>query len=125
MCANDSQLNVLGEPLASCSIDPMTGWTRNGCCEGFGEDRGQHIVCAQVTAEFLDFSRAQGNDLITPRPEFGFPGLTPGDRWCLCLSRWLDALEAGHAPPIDLHATHKAALHHVELDVLKRHAIKA
>ena len=116
-------LNVLGEPLADCSLNPKTGFFRDGCCSTGPEDRGSHVVCAQVTAEFLEFSRSRGNDLVTPRPQFGFPGLKPGDRWCLCAERWQEALGAGVAPPISLRATHRAALAHVDLAELKRHAL--
>jgi uncharacterized protein (DUF2237 family) len=98
--------NVLGEPLGSCSMDPVTGFFRNGCCETGPEDVGMHTVCAVMTAEFLEFSELVGNDLSTPRPEFGFPGLQPGDRWCLCAPRWKEALDAGVAPPVVLEATH-------------------
>lgn len=113
--------NVLGEALEVCGEAPMTGFFRDGCCNTAPEDFGAHVVCAQVTAEFLEFSREQGNDLVTPRG--GFPGLRPGDRWCLCASRWREAMEAGKAPRVLLKATHSAALLHVSLDDLKRHAI--
>ncbi|MEM9899282.1 MAG: DUF2237 domain-containing protein [Pseudomonadota bacterium] len=116
-------LNVLGEPLQICSVDPLTGWFRDGCCDTEGRDQGMHIVCARVTAEFLDHQRRGGNDLVTPRPEFRFPGLKPGDRWCVCLSRWVDALNEGVAPPIILEATHEEALAAVSIDVLKAHAL--
>ncbi len=119
----DDDLNVLGEPLGDCSSDPMTGFHRDGCCSTGPEDIGRHVVCAQVTAEFLEFSRSRGNDLVTPRPQFGFPGLKPGDRWCLCAERWKEALAAGVAPPVSLWATHRAALDHVDLAELKRHAL--
>jgi uncharacterized protein (DUF2237 family) len=115
--------NVYGEPLAPCGFDPLTGWTRNGCCETDANDRGSHTVCARVTAEFLEFSRSRGNDLVTPRPEFGFPGLKAGDRWCLCASRWAEAHSAGVAPPVVLQASHLRALDLVPLEHLKRHAI--
>lgn len=115
--------NVFGEPLATCSIAPMTGFFRDGCCETGPEDVGRHVVCAQVTREFLDYSRARGNDLMTPRPEFGFPGLQPGDRWCLCALRWREALEAGVAPPVALAATHERALDIIDLQELKAHAL--
>ncbi len=115
--------NVFGEPLALCCSDPMTGFYRSGCCETGPEDLGLHVVCAEVTATFLEFSRARGNDLTTPFPAAGFPGLKPGDRWCLCAARWKEALEAGVAPPVVLSATHQAALTVVELAELKRHAI--
>jgi uncharacterized protein (DUF2237 family) len=126
MAANDNKeedLNVFGERLASCSVDPVTGFYRDGCCSTGDEDRGRHVVCAEVTAAFLEFSKRAGNDLSTPRPEFGFPGLKPGDRWCLCADRWQQALEAGAAPRVVLSATHKLALEHVDLADLKRHAL--
>ena len=116
-------LNVLGEALQSCSLNPMTGFWRDGCCNTGPEDRGVHTVCAIMTAEFLSFSQAAGNDLSTPRPEFGFPGLQPGDRWCLCAARWAQALEAGAAPKLVLAATHIATLRLASLDVLKAHAL--
>ena len=121
--ADEVELNVLGAPLAPCSIDPMTGFYRDGCCSTGPEDVGRHVVCAEVTAEFLAYSRARGNDLVTSRPEFGFPGLKPGDRWCLCADRWREALEAGVAPPIVLRSTHQHALRHVDLEDLKSHAL--
>jgi len=117
------QLNVFGEPLATCSDAPKTGWYRSGCCETDPTDHGSHTVCALMTAEFLDFSRSRGNDLSTPRPEFGFPGLRPGDRWCLCAARWQEAFLAGCAPRVNLRATHQRALDVVALVDLKAHAI--
>lgn len=126
MAANDNQeedVNVFGERLVPCSVDPMTGFYRNGCCSTGAEDRGRHVVCAEMTAAFLEFSKRAGNDLSTPRPEIGFPGLKPGDRWCLCADRWRQALEAGAAPRVVLGATHRLALEHVELADLKRHAL--
>ena len=117
------QRNVFGEPLVSCSERPLTGFYRTGCCHTGPEDLGLHTVCVEVTAEFLAFSKARGNDLSTPRPEFGFPGLEPGDRWCLCAARWREAFEAGRAPRVILAATHEATLDLVGLDDLKRHAI--
>ena len=120
---DNQQVNVFGEPLATCSTSPMTGWYRNGCCETDEQDRGSHTVCAVVTAEFLAFSASRGNDLSTPRPEFGFPGLRPGDRWCLCAARWREAWEAGCAPRVQLRATHRRALAVVDLAALKAHAI--
>jgi uncharacterized protein (DUF2237 family) len=117
--------NVLGGPLHPCSSDPMTGFFRDGSCKTCEEDLGVHTVCARVTEEFLDFSRANGNDLSTPRPEFGFPGLKPGDRWCLCAVRWKQALDAGMAPPVILESTHEATLDVVELAELREHAIPA
>jgi uncharacterized protein (DUF2237 family) len=115
--------NVLGGLLESCSIAPMTGFFRDGCCNTGPEDLGSHTVCAVMTAEFLAFSRAQGNDLSTPRPEFGFAGLKPGDRWCLCAPRWQEALEAGSAPQVALRATHEEALAFCDLADLKRYAV--
>ena len=115
--------NVFGEPVAVCSLDPVTGFTRTGACETGPEDPGCHAVCAVMTEAFLDFSRARGNDLSTPRPEFGFPGLEPGDRWCLCAARWQEAFEAGAAPRVVLRATHERALDHVDLADLKPYAI--
>lgn len=115
-------LNVLGLPLETCSLDPKTGFYRDGCCETGPDDLGVHIVCAEMTAEFLSFSKLQGNDLITPRPEYQFPGLKPGDRWCLCASRWREALDAGVAPPVFLAATHQKALDFVTLEDLQQHA---
>ena len=117
------QRNVFGEPLVSCSERPLTGFYRTGCCHTGPEDLGLHTVCVEVTAEFLAFSKARGNDLSTPRPEFGFPGLEPGDRWCLCAARWREAFEAGRAPRVILAATHEATLDLVGLDDLKRYAI--
>jgi hypothetical protein len=115
--------NVFGEPVAVCSLDPVTGFTRTGACETGPEDPGCHAVCAVMTEEFLAFSRARGNDLSTPRPEFGFPGLEPGDRWCLCAARWQEAFEASAAPRVVLRATHERALDHVDLADLKPYAI--
>lgn len=121
--ARDGAVNVMGFPLETCSLEPLTGFTRSGCCDTGPEDRGSHTVCVQVTAEFIAFSRARGNDLATPRPETGFPGLKPGDRWCLCAARWLEALKAGVAPPLLLQATHARALNTVDLAMLKTHAL--
>src|SRR5262245_24182871 len=115
--------NVLGGPLAMCSLRPMTGFFRTGCCETGPQDRGRHVVCAQVTEEFLEFSVANGNDLVTPQPDLGFPGLRPGDRWCLCAARWKEALDAGVAPPVVLRATHESALEVVAIEDLLQHAI--
>lgn len=115
--------NVFGEPLETCSMAPRTGFTRSGACESGPEDLGVHSVCVQVTAEFLAFSRAQGNDLSTPQPEFGFPGLKPGDRWCLCAARWQEALDAGRAPKVVLRATHARTLDVIEFTDLKAHAL--
>jgi len=119
-----SAKNVLGRELEPCSIDPVTGFFRNGCCETSHEDVGLHTVCAVMTAEFLAFSRSVGNDLSTPRPEFGFPGLKPGDRWCLCGPRWKQALDAGAAPQVVLEATHEETLAIVPLGVLKDYAVQ-
>jgi uncharacterized protein (DUF2237 family) len=114
--------NVLGGKLVLCSADPLTGFTRSGCCETGPEDVGSHTVCAVMTAAFLAFSKARGNDLSTPRPEYGFPGLRPGDRWCLCAPRWQEAFLAGKAPSVVLEATHIAALMSCDLADLQRHA---
>lgn len=116
-------LNVLEQPLQACSHEPKTGFYRDGCCTTGPEDRGRHVVCTRVTEEFLEFSRAQGNDLMTPNPRFEFPGLKPGDQWCLCALRWKEALDAGFAPPVVLRATHKKSLDYVPLEELLRHAI--
>ncbi len=116
-------LNVLGGKLAACSMEPMTGFFRDGCCNTSKQDVGSHTVCAVMTAEFLAFSRDAGNDLSTAMPHFGFPGLKPGDRWCLCAPRWQEALEAGAAPQVCLAATEQSALKYCSLDDLKRHAI--
>lgn len=115
--------NVLGEPLESCSHDPLTGFYRNGCCDTSAEDSGSHTVCIVATAEFLAFSKSHGNDLSTPLPEYGFPGLKPGDRWCLCAPRWQEAFEAGMSPRVVLRATHEGALEYCALADLKRHAM--
>lgn len=114
--------NVLGTELVPCSMDPLTGFFRDGCCNTGPGDRGRHLVCARMTHEFLEFSRSSGNDLVTPHPEFGFPGLKAGDRWCLCAMRWKEAYEAGVAPPVVLESTHQSALEFVTLDQLKSHA---
>ncbi|MEB2320499.1 MAG: DUF2237 domain-containing protein [Pseudomonadota bacterium] len=115
-------LNVLGGPLLACSFDPLTGFTRSGCCETGPEDIGNHTVCARVTAEFLAFSAAKGNDLTAAQPQHRFRGLAPGDRWCLCAARWLQACDAGVAPPVVLEATHERALDVIPLDLLLAHA---
>lgn len=115
--------NVLGGPLLPCSVAPLTGFFRDGCCNTGPEDLGLHVVCVEVSAEFLAFSRSAGNDLSTPIPEYGFPGLKPGDRWCLCAARWEEARRAGMAPPVLLEATHVAALEVCSLDDLKAHAL--
>ena len=116
---SQTALNVLGRPLAPCGTEPMTGYFRDGCCRTDASDRGLHVVCALVTAEFLAFSLRRGNDLSTPRPEFDFPGLRPGDRWCLCANRWLEAWLEGVAPRVVLESTHLNALGVVTLDQLK------
>jgi uncharacterized protein (DUF2237 family) len=115
--------NVLGDRLELCSMNPMTGFFRNGCCDTSREDVGSHTVCVVITAAFLEFSRSRGNDLSTPRPEFGFPGLRPDDRWCLCAPRWQEAMEAGQAPRVVLRATHESALSYCALADLKRFAV--
>ena len=115
--------NVLGGPLQTCSDSPRTGFYRDGCCNTGRDDLGVHAVCVSVTAEFLEFSQARGNDLSTPMPQFGFEGLKPGDCWCLCAARWKEAFDAGHAPRVRLAATHEATLEIVPLDTLKKHAL--
>lgn len=115
--------NVLGEPLRSCSTEPTTGFYRTGRCETGPDDTGRHVVCAEMTEAFLEFTKARGNDLSSPRPAMNFPGLKPGDRWCLCAARWKEALEAGVAPPVVLAATHQNALHGLDLTDLKAHAV--
>jgi len=114
--------NVLGSDLIACSYDPLTGFYRDGCCSTGEEDHGTHVVCAQMTQAFLDYSLAQGNDLVTPRPEHRFAGLKPGDRWCLCVMRWREALSANVAPPVFLKSTHVNALGMVTLAQLQAHA---
>lgn len=113
--------NVFGTELEPCSTDPTTGYLRDGCCRRVEGDRGRHELCAVMTEEFLSFTAARGNDLVTPRPEFEFPGLEPGDRWCLCLDRWVEAVDAGYAPPVVLEATHEAVLRDVDPDLLREH----
>ncbi len=115
--------NVLGEKLESCSLAPVTGFFRNGCCDTSAEDVGSHTVCAVMTAEFLAFSKSRGNDLSTPMPHFGFAGLKPGDRWCLCAPRWQEAFVAGQEPRVVLRATHEGALQYCTLADLKRYAV--
>jgi uncharacterized protein (DUF2237 family) len=117
--------NVFGQDLQICSANPLTGFFRTGRCETCGEDQGMHTVCTEVTAQFLDFSYRAGNDLSTPRQEYRFPGLQPGDRWCLCLPRWIEALEAGVAPKLLLKATHISVIEHVSMDILLQYAIDA
>lgn len=119
----DPSINVLGTALVACSLSPRTGFFRNGCCDTGSADQGSHTVCAEMTAEFLAFSKYVGNDLTTPRPEFGFAGLRPGDRWCLCAGRFLQAHDEGVAPRVRLEATHRRALQIVPLPILRRHAI--
>jgi uncharacterized protein (DUF2237 family) len=119
------QLNVLGTELAPCSHDPVTGFYRTGCCEQRGDDPGMHVVCCRVTAEFLEFSAAHGNDLSTPMPQYGFAGLRDGDQWCVCADRWAEALEAGRACPVVLESTHLSALEYVSLADLQAHAVRA
>ena len=119
----NNQQNVFGEPLALCCAAPVTGFYRSGCCETGPEDRGLHLICAEMTEAFLAFSKARGNDLTAPIHEFGFPGLVPGDRWCLCANRWKEALDAGLAPPIVIRATHEGALAIVTMNDLKAYAI--
>ncbi len=114
--------NVLGGDLQACSMDPVTGFFRDGCCHTSMEDGGMHTVCAVMTEDFLIYSRSMGNDLMMPRIEFQFPGLKSGDRWCLCLGRWVEAMDAGFAPPVVLEATHASACEFIDRDVLERHA---
>ena len=123
MCTMTTAKNVLGGNLEPCSTEPMTGFYRDGCCRTGAGDAGLHVVCARMTEEFLAFSKERGNDLVTPEPQFGFPGLVPGDRWCLCIERWVEALEAGLAPPVILAATHVSALEFADLDALRAHAL--
>ncbi|RKQ71248.1 hypothetical protein DES40_0561 [Litorimonas taeanensis] len=118
-----ANLNVLGMPLEPCSVSPMTGFFRNGCCETGPKDRGRHIICVLMTDDFLAFSKAHGNDLSTPMPQFNFPGLKAGDRWCLCLERWREAYVAGKAPNVFLESTHQIALERIELSVLEKFAV--
>jgi uncharacterized protein (DUF2237 family) len=118
------KINVFGLPLKDCSHNPKTGFFRDGCCRTDESDYGSHTVCACVTDAFLKFSKEMGNDLITPRPEYSFPGLKEGDRWCLCAARWLEAYKAGAAPQVDLEATHERALDIIPLDILVKFAIK-
>lgn len=118
-----SQRNVLGDDLEPCSLDPLTGYYRSGCCENRGDDPGMHVVCAVMTDEFLAFSKQAGNDLSTPMPQYGFAGLRDGDQWCLCAARWQEAFEAGHAPKVRLAATHVSALEYSSLADLRAHAV--
>jgi uncharacterized protein (DUF2237 family) len=119
----EPDVNVVGGKLLPCSTEPLTGFYRNGCCSTGPEDIGSHTVCVVLTEEFLEFSKAVGNDLSTPRPEYGFGGLQPGDRWCLCASRWLEAHEAGHAPDVVLGATHARALDVVPIELLTARSV--
>lgn len=119
----EDSLNVFGAPLETCSTSPMTGFFRNGCCDTNEMDRGSHTVCAVMTADFLAFSKSRGNDLSTPRPEYGFAGLKPGDRWCLCAARWMEAYQAGMAPKVRLVSTHRRALDVCPMEALRAHAL--
>lgn len=121
MQKNETTLNVLGTPLIVCGTDPVTGFYRDGCCNTGPNDLGSHTVCAVVTEAFLEFTKTRGNDLSTPLPAYGFPGLKPGDRWCLCVRRWKEALDHGFAPPVILEATHQNALQVVTLAQLTAH----
>jgi uncharacterized protein len=118
----EESLNIFGQPLSPCSMDPLTGFYRDGCCATGPDDTGRHVVCAIMTNEFLEFSRSRGNDLMTPRPEYRFPGLQAGDRWCLCALRWKEAFEAGVAPQVVLESTHEASLRYVAMAELLQHA---
>ena len=118
-------LNVLGTALVPCSYDPLTGYFRDGCCKTDEADTGSHLICARVTSEFLAFSKERGNDLTTPRPEYRFKGLSAGDRWCLCATRWAEALAAGVAPPVVLESTHASALRFVTIEQLEKHRFTA
>jgi len=120
---NTVALNVFGQPLVPCSFDPLTGFFRDGCCKTNDEDSGSHLVCAVVSEEFLQFSLHQGNDLITPRPEYGFSGLVPGDQWCLCIARWIEAYDAKCAPRLKIESTHIKALESVSLEILEQYSI--
>lgn len=115
--------NVLGTPLQTCSTDPVTGWFRDGCCNTDDQDRGSHTVCCVMNEAFLNFAKQQGNDLITPMPQYNFPGLKPGDSWCVCARTWLQAVNAGEACPVDLEATHQRALDIIPLALLETHAM--
>jgi hypothetical protein len=119
----EPELNVFGQPLQPCSTNPVTGFFRTGNCSTGPADEGRHTVCAEMTDAFLEFSKSRGNDLSTPMPEYAFPGLKAGDRWCLVASRWMEALQAGMAPRIVLGATHQSVLRHIEIEVLKKYAI--
>ena len=119
------QRNVLGTELQPCSYDPMTGYYRTGCCENRGDDPGMHTVCCRLSADFLEYSKSQGNDLTTPMPEHGFAGLSPGDQWCVCAARWSEAFEAGHACGVILESTHMSTLEYIDLADLQAYAITA
>lgn len=119
-----SAKNVLGEALTTCCTDPLTGFYRNGLCDTDPEDYGTHVVCALMTKEFLEFTKTRGNDLSTPRPEYNFPGLEPGDKWCLCALRWKEAYEHEAAPKVILKSTHEKALQYIDLNILKEYALK-
>lgn len=119
----EESLNVFDEPLEPCGQDPVTGFYRDGCCNTSDDDFGSHTVCVALTQEFLEYTRFRGNDLSTPRPDYGFPGLKPGDSWCLCAGRWLEAFDDGMAPRVYLRRTHKRALEIVPMEKLKRHGI--
>ena len=123
-CSPKDADNVFGEPLHQCCISPLTGFERDGFCHTGPHDLGVHVVCAEMTEEFLAYTRAQGNDLSTPAPLYGFPGLKPGDRWCLCAARWAEAERAGVAPPVNLEATQEKALEFVSLELLQKYALK-
>ena len=116
-------LNVFGEPLEPCGMDPVTGFFRDGCCNTNAQDYGSHTVCVDLTQEFLEFSHSRGNDLMTPMPQFNFPGLNPGESWCLCATRWLEAHEANAAPRVYLRRTHQRALETVPMDILRSYAL--
>ena len=122
---HDENLNVLGGELVPCSLDPVTGFYRTGCCEVGPDDQGCHAICCHVTEEFLEFSKNAGNDLSTPAPHFGFPGLQPGQRWCVCAGRWKEALDAGFAAPVVLEATSAAALKYVSRSILEEYGVDA
>ncbi len=115
--------NVFGEELETCSLSPMTGFYRDGCCRTGPEDLGMHVVCTEVTEEFLEFSKSQGNDLTTRNPDYDFPGLKPGDRWCVCALRWKEAMDKGYAPPVVLASTHESVLEVISLEDSKRFAL--
>ena len=125
MTNNSAKKNVLGEPLIACCYDPMTGYFRDGFCRTDDQDQGRHVICAQMTEAFLTFTKNKGNDLSTPRPEFDFPGLKPGDQWCLCALRWREAWEAGVAPLVILKSCSQTALEYVTLAVLKEYELKS